>query len=474
MQDFETLNYLEIIYKTKDIEIVLAQVAGTPNQVCIKRYKNSNSQVFSSLENEINFLYSLNHKNILKILGHKFHPDNSVELILEYCSRRDLCDEINRRLKESQPWSEQQLLKIIEELISAFKYLQTQKIAHRDVKPDNILVTQDGTCKVTDMGSSKRVFGLNSKTIVGTAYYMSPEMRSIQNTGSLRNHSKTEKDAFKSDVWSLGLTFLVLVSYKSVEDFSDLNKIEMTLKYRINELRQPYLSQIIQAMLVPDIERRPDFIDLEKITEEIIINARTCLICHGISEDICWCLNCYAPYHPVCLKRVNFLCKKCTIDNQNLNLSCLNCEAKFSINQVKACNHIYCDNCCWALACTFCLEFPIYEYKYIEINDFIPPETWCRDCYSLRQPDRKSLKCTKCQMAICMTCKDQLHPNIACSKMNRKYQVLCRCQMVRNKDPGSLFIECPICKYICVVCFKSTVHSHFNCIQLFNTPVIQS
>lgn len=459
------LEYGEIIYLTKDIEIIIAKNRDTQQQFCIKRYKSLSSNISSSLENELSFFYSLNHPNIIKIFSHSFCEDGSVELVLEYCNKRDLCDEINRRVKENQPWSEQKILKIMEELINAFAYLQMQKIAHRDIKPDNILVTSDGTCKIGDLGNSKRIISQQSKTIVGTAYYMSPELRQTQNYGSNTFNHSIENSVFKSDVWSLGLTFLVLISSKSVEDFSNLNSVEITQKRRLSEIKNPYHRLILEYMLIYDNSNRPDFVQLSEYANDLIKQSRTCKLCNKYDENIHWCCHCYTPYHPHCLSGENYTCN-CGYNNQTSFLSCTSCEKSISIQSIKQCNHILCEDCSFMQLCEFCLEIPILSPCAYSRLDAI--SSHCRECFSRLPSSHNSRihQCPSCSKTICLICKDQTHPS-PCSEKTGKYKILCRCLMLRTKDPGSLYLQCPICKFICVVCYGSMATSHLSCLQLF-------
>ena len=450
------------IYNTKGVEIYIAKENRTNTMVCVKRFLVKNVKSFKNFDNELNLLSSVNHPNVIKILGHYFCEDY-FDLVLEYCKNKDLCDEINRRITKSRPWTELELLKLIGELIRAFRFLEDQKIAHRDIKPDNILVADDGSLKIGDLGSSKRILSKTSITVVGTSYYMSPELRNGQGIENMYY------DAFKSDVWSLGLTFLVMVTLSSVEDYSDMNLIEITTEKRLSTIKNIYIKQILKKMIVVNPVERPNFTDLSPFFEEINIRSKTCYKCCSFSECICWCTECYFPYHPSCLKSLGFVCSYCKSNNNQIRFTCIFCDCQYPIEDIKACNHFICRQCEYKVECKFCIgvDFLSENAKTIDYKEF-KYKTWCNECNAqMTSSDNRTAKCMQCGKSLCLICKDIQH-NGRCLKKTNKYIVLCRCLIWREMDPYCLFINCPICKFICVVCYQKAGNSHYDCCLLYN------
>lgn len=451
-----------LIYNTKDVQIYIAKDIKTNTLVCVKRFLGTKNKISKNFDNELNLLYSINHPNVIKILGHTFY-DNHVDLVLEYCKNKDLCDEINRRITSGQPWSELDQLKLIGQLINAFKFLQDQKIAHRDIKPDNILIADDGSLKIGDLGSSKRILSYSSITIVGTSYYMSPELRIGQGIENMIY------DAFKSDVWSLGLTCLVMVTLNSVDDFNDMNNIQNTIDKRLGSVKNIYIKQILEIMIVVDHRNRPNFAILSENYEKINWTSKTCLECNNFNEYISWCSNCYSPFHPSCLKSLNYYCSNCNFYNIHTRFTCIFCSNQYPITQIKACNHFICENCEYKADCNFCIGVDFLPESFETIgNKNINYKMWCKECnVQISKFDNRVARCVQCSKSLCLICKD-LHHNGKCSEKNNKYAILCRCLIWRVKDPGCLFIDCPICKFICVVCYQRAGNSHYDCCFLYN------
>ena len=95
--------------------------------------------------------------------------------------------------------------------------LEKNKIAHCDIKPENILVLNANTLqmKICDVGSCKVISSENIEeaTIFGTVPFLAPELLRIKNKKIISSN------AFKSDVYSLGLVLLYIITNKQVQVF---------------------------------------------------------------------------------------------------------------------------------------------------------------------------------------------------------------------------------------------------------------
>ena len=144
--------------------------------------------------------------------------------------------------------------------------MQLNKAAHRDIKPQNILKYGNNYI-ISDLGCAfKKDRGIVD-TITGTPAYLSPLLRKAYN--DLLNGydiSNFIHDMYKSDVFSLGLTFLYMASLNNTNDLCTLdeNLYSRILEKRLSELRySDFVKNLLRNMLDFYEQRRWDFIMLE-------------------------------------------------------------------------------------------------------------------------------------------------------------------------------------------------------------------
>jgi hypothetical protein len=123
---------------------------------------------------EIEAVLPLSHPNLLRLYGHGVATDGRLYTIWELLEGRTLKEVI--RAGDYDP--PQLASQVVEQIGDALEYLHQRELIHRDVKPDNIFVCQDGTMKLMDTGLvSGDMFSQVTRTgqIVGTPAYMAPE-----------------------------------------------------------------------------------------------------------------------------------------------------------------------------------------------------------------------------------------------------------------------------------------------------------
>ena len=120
-------------------------------------------------DNEIRLMKSLNHNNILKLHDVIHKSKKEIYFVLEYCSGGDLSYYIESGITSSDT-------KYFYEILEALEYLFHNDILHRDIKPQNILISNN-SIKISDFGFAKS-FEKNEliTTFCGSPLYMAPEI----------------------------------------------------------------------------------------------------------------------------------------------------------------------------------------------------------------------------------------------------------------------------------------------------------
>jgi len=151
---------------------------------------------------ETAILNQISHPFITNKLGAIVSP-GCIMLVMEYCPGGDLFDVLHKRKPNAFDLSNAQILS--SQILLALEYLHSLTIVHRDLKLENVLLSEDGALKVTDFGFAKRISS-RSWTLCGTPEYLAPEL--ILEKG----HGKAV------DYWAFGvLLFELLVGHSPFE-----------------------------------------------------------------------------------------------------------------------------------------------------------------------------------------------------------------------------------------------------------------
>ncbi|XP_044752776.1 mitogen-activated protein kinase kinase kinase kinase 4 isoform X3 [Coccinella septempunctata] len=156
---------------------------------------------------EINVLKKFsNHRNIATYYGAfiKKSPagkDDQLWLVMEYCGAGSVTDLV--KSTKGQSLKEEWIAYICREILRGLSYLHSNKVIHRDIKGQNVLLTDNAEVKLVDFGVSAqldRTIGRRN-TFIGTPYWMAPEVIACD-----ENPEATYDN--RSDLWSLGITAL--------------------------------------------------------------------------------------------------------------------------------------------------------------------------------------------------------------------------------------------------------------------------
>ncbi|XP_044314161.1 serine/threonine-protein kinase mig-15 isoform X4 [Drosophila rhopaloa] len=210
---------------------------------------------------EINVLkkYS-NHRNIATYYGafiKKSPPgkDDQLWLVMEYCGAGSVTDLV--KSTKGQSLKEEWIAYICREILRGLSYLHSNKVIHRDIKGQNVLLTDNAEVKLVDFGVSAqldRTIGRRN-TFIGTPYWMAPEVIACD-----ENPDATYDN--RSDLWSLGITALEMAeSQPPLCDLHPMRALFLIPRNSPPRLKSKKWSKkfhgFIDTVLVKDYHQRP-------------------------------------------------------------------------------------------------------------------------------------------------------------------------------------------------------------------------
>jgi eukaryotic-like serine/threonine-protein kinase len=184
-----------------------------------------NPLLLKRFEQEFKAASLIDHPNVVKAMDY-CGTGATPFLVMEFVDGESL----GARIERDGPIDEAEAIRIIGQVCEGLHRAHKQGLIHRDVKPDNILLTQDGTAKLTDLGLVKDVEGEMNLTKtgrgLGTPHFMAPEQ--------FRNAKNAD---VRCDVYSLGATFYMMVT--AVIPFDKTSPLDCWLKKTKNDFVAP-------------------------------------------------------------------------------------------------------------------------------------------------------------------------------------------------------------------------------------------
>ena len=314
--DFDDYEILDLIGEGTFGKIYLVKYPITQIKYAMKKISASSIEEINEKKKEYELLINLNKENpnlnTVKILGiqtKKLDKLTYVMYILMELADYDWEKEIKKRSKLKLYYTENELISILKSLIETFSLLQTKGISHRDIKPQNILCYNKNNensnfnnkknlnennlnlnnkiYKIADFGEAKtkekkrleeqksieEIYqnDTNKQTIKGTELYMSPILFKAYRTYPYLGN--VQYNAFKNDVFSLGLTFLfastlTFQSLYEIREVYDMNKIKNNVEKYLNGKYSKKFIECILYMIEIDEKKRPDFIEMDSWIKE--------------------------------------------------------------------------------------------------------------------------------------------------------------------------------------------------------------
>lgn len=272
-----TGNYARV-YKA----LALAQNSKEVAVKAINLNKTSDNYKQKFLPRELNILRKINHVNICKIYE-IIQISDRIFIVMQFCAKGTIAD----LLQKNGPLSEPLTRHLFVPTVDAIVYLHSLDLAHRDIKVENILLDHEYSPKLTDFSYSvytgdrannkdnlrttTKALGNNNnnkqtnltriqlnETFCGTLPYLSPEM--------IRQFPYDSK---KTDVWSLGICFYVMLNDRLPFPFNDIKlmvKKQLTkdYKFKANIDVSEHCREFISLLLEPDFTKRPSILEASR------------------------------------------------------------------------------------------------------------------------------------------------------------------------------------------------------------------
>jgi serine/threonine protein kinase len=213
----EDLTLIKSVGKGSFGEVFLASRKGTDQMYAVKKVSKSlalQEKVKKYFNNEIYILKQVNHPNIIKLYEIK-QTLNNFYLVFDLCNGGGLSNCLEKYMKQNKkPFTQEIAQSIIRQLVSGLQYLHHNKILHRDLNLDNVLIhfnTEEdknnfnllkAQVKIIDFGFARYLENDSlAQSVLGSPINMDPQilakMRKIDNNQSFGYDQK-------ADIWSLG------------------------------------------------------------------------------------------------------------------------------------------------------------------------------------------------------------------------------------------------------------------------------
>ena len=187
------------------------------NFVCKKYVPHSEDQrgeLFRNFVQEIKLLFQVNHRNVVRIFNYYIYPEiKHGYILMEHVDGAEIDEYVE--------WNPERINDLFEQAIEGFRHLETEGILHRDIREQNLMVTESGLLKIIDLGFGKQIRAEESfdNSISVNQWCEPPE-----------EHERRIYD-FRTEIYYLGKLFEKLLRDNEIDHF----------KYReaLREMCQP-------------------------------------------------------------------------------------------------------------------------------------------------------------------------------------------------------------------------------------------
>ena len=182
----------------------------------------------------------------------------------------DWNQDIITRSREKRYYTENEIINILDQIIDPLIFLEKNEIAHRDIKPQNILIFENNVFKITDFGEARAIQNsVENATLRGSELYMSPALYN----GLKYNKKNINHNVYKSDVYSLGLCLIyaLTLNQQILTDLREIISMKVLGNMLSKSIKKNYSKKMIDLvikMLDFDEKKRFSFQDIQKYIDE--------------------------------------------------------------------------------------------------------------------------------------------------------------------------------------------------------------
>jgi eukaryotic-like serine/threonine-protein kinase len=231
--------------------VYLARDAELERQVAIKilaPHLASEPGFYERFVREARMAARVSHPNIVQVFD-AGEEDDRPFIVMEYVRGRTLAEEV----RAQGTFEAARVVDVALQICGGLELAHANGLVHRDVKPQNLLLRDDGVVKIVDFGIARAAEATNLTqigSVLGTAAYLSPEQ------------AAGEPVTGAADIYSLGVVLYELLTGRTPYDFKSL--AELVVKQReetIPALREvePSVPERLEAVIMRCLARNPDF-----------------------------------------------------------------------------------------------------------------------------------------------------------------------------------------------------------------------